>query len=100
MLDTQSRFRKRRKPTGKGMNRDYLAGLYKRQSFEHADTVRKTVSIASHLPCSLHTDVFIKVLGTAHYNGVRMFDRASPFTAREEHYLTGKLEVLFQKHSD
>lgn len=66
------------------MSRDYLAGLYKLQSFEHADTVQKIVSI-SHLPCSLHTDVFIKVLGTAHYNGVRMFDRASLFTAQEEH---------------
>ena len=76
---------KEKKPTGEGMSRDYLAGLYKLKSFEHADTVRKIVSIISHLPCSLHTDVFIKVLGTTHYNGVRMFDRASLFTAWEEH---------------
>jgi len=29
-----------------------------------------------YLPCRLNTDVFIKILGTAYYNGVRMFDQA------------------------
>lgn len=49
------------------------------------------------VPCSLHTDVFIRVLGTAHYNHVRMFDRASLFIAQEKLKLTGKLEVLFTR---
>lgn len=83
VLDTWSRFRKRRKPIG--VSRENVAGLCKLQSFEHADTVRKIVSLASHVPWSLHTDVFIKLLGTAHYHGVRIFGRASLFTAQEEH---------------
>lgn len=68
-----------------GISRANVAGLYKLQSWEHADTARKIVSLASHLPWSLYTDVFIKVLGTAHYNGVRIFDQAPLFTAQEEH---------------
>lgn len=68
-----------------GISRWNVSGLYKLQSCEHADTVKKIVSLVSHLPWSLHTDVFIKVLGTAHYNGVRVFDRTSLFTAQEEH---------------
>lgn len=32
-----------------------------------------------------YTDVFVKVLGAAHYNSIKMFDRALLFTAEKEH---------------
>lgn len=36
------------------MNRDYLAGIHKLQSFEQADQGRKKVCVASQLPHSLY----------------------------------------------
>lgn len=32
-----------------------------------------------------YADVFVKVLGTAHYNSIKVFDRALLFTAEKEH---------------